>query len=290
MDMQGEQRIPAPREKVWEGLNDPEILKQCIPGCKSLDVNEDGGFDATVSAKVGPVKANFKGSVKLENINAPESYTITGEGKGGAAGFAKGGADVTLEEDGDETVLRYTVKAQVGGKLAQLGGRLIDSTAKKYATDFFKTFNDVVAGGQPAGEEEAKGAVDGAADAAPEVEPTPMPSHPSPMDKTTPADEPPAAPAQTAGAARPSEPVQSGANPHAEVDDGLKEAEPSKAPPGGAPGSESHVKSEAAKASNDAVDGAKESGSKPGLAGLSPLTWTVLVVVLVLVLLLAFSM
>jgi len=160
MDMQGEQRIPAPRQKVWDALNDPKVLQQCIPGCESLDVNEDGGFDALVSVKVGPVKAKFNGSVILENINAPESYTITGEGKGGAAGFAKGGADVSLEEDGSDTLLRYTVKAQVGGKLAQLGGRLIDSTAKKYAKDFFNTFTDIVAGGKAPPQAEAEAEVD----------------------------------------------------------------------------------------------------------------------------------
>jgi carbon monoxide dehydrogenase subunit G len=152
MEMHGEYRIPAPRETVWEALNDPEVLKACIPGCESLETNDVGGFDATVKAKVGPVKATFKGSVVLENVNAPESYTITGEGKGGAAGFAKGGADVKLVEDGAETVLTYTVNAQVGGKLAQIGGRLIDSTAKKYANDFFGKFVEIVtarAGGAP---------------------------------------------------------------------------------------------------------------------------------------------
>lgn len=146
MEMHGEYRIPAPRETVWAALNDPEVLKACIPGCEVLETTEDGGFDATVKAKVGPVKATFKGSVKLENVNAPESYTISGEGKGGAAGFAKGGADVMLKEDGADTILTYTVNAQVGGKLAQIGGRLIDSTAKKYANDFFGKFVEIVSG------------------------------------------------------------------------------------------------------------------------------------------------
>lgn len=146
MEMQGEYRIPAPRETVWAALNDPEVLKACIPGCEVLETTEDGGFDATVKAKVGPVKATFKGSVILENVNAPESYTISGEGKGGAAGFAKGGADVMLKEDGADTILTYTVKAQVGGKLAQIGGRLIDSTAKKYANEFFGKFVEIVSG------------------------------------------------------------------------------------------------------------------------------------------------
>lgn len=153
MDMQGKYRIPAKREMVWAALNDPEILKQAITGCESLDKTEDGGFEAVVKAKVGPVKATFKGVVRLENVNAPESYTIVGEGKGGAAGFAKGGADVSLAEDGEETILSYTVNAQVGGKLAQIGGRLIDSTAKKYATEFFNKFVDLV--GTTNGNEEA---------------------------------------------------------------------------------------------------------------------------------------
>jgi len=155
MDMQGEYRIPAPRETVWDALNDPEVLKACITGCQELNPTEDGGFEAKVKAKVGPVSATFTGVVKLENVNAPESYTIVGEGKGGAAGFAKGGADVSLAEDGGETVLTYTVNAQVGGKLAQIGGRLIDSTSKKYANEFFTKFVEIVserAGGDSAAE------------------------------------------------------------------------------------------------------------------------------------------
>jgi len=146
MEMNGEERIEAPRDKVWAALNDPEVLKQCIPGCQSLEKTSDTGFAATVKVKVGPVSANFKGDVALENINAPESYTISGEGKGGIAGFAKGSADVRLKEDGSDTLLSYAVKAQVGGKLAQMGSRLIDSTSKKLAGQFFSTFNDVVTG------------------------------------------------------------------------------------------------------------------------------------------------
>ncbi|HZD25875.1 MAG TPA: carbon monoxide dehydrogenase subunit G, partial [Alphaproteobacteria bacterium] len=126
MEMQGEYRIPAPREQVWNALNDPEVLKASIPGCNTLDKVSDNAFTATVTAKVGPVKAKFNGEVTLSDINPPESYTISGEGKGGAAGFAKGGADVKLEEAGSETILRYTVNASVGGKLAQIGSRLID--------------------------------------------------------------------------------------------------------------------------------------------------------------------
>lgn len=145
MDLAGEYRIAAPREAVWEALNDPEILKECIPGCKSLEKGENGELTATVVSKVGPVKATFKGEVRLENLNPPESYSIVGEGKGGVAGFAKGGADVKLTEDGDETVLAYEARAQVGGKIAQLGSRLIDSTAKKMANDFFGAFSEKVA-------------------------------------------------------------------------------------------------------------------------------------------------
>ena len=140
MDMTGEERIAAPRDAVWAALNDPEILKQCIPGCQSLEMKSPTELSAVVKLKVGPVSASFAGDVVLSNINAPESYTISGEGKGGIAGFAKGGADVTLTEDGDETILSYEVKAQVGGKIAQLGQRLIDGAAKSTADDFFKRF------------------------------------------------------------------------------------------------------------------------------------------------------
>ncbi|OCW57262.1 SRPBCC family protein [Hoeflea olei] len=146
MEMNGEERIAAPRQLVWEALNDPEVLKECIPGCQELEKTSDTDMSAVVKVKIGPVSATFNGEVMLENINAPESYTITGEGKGGIAGFAKGGADVRLAEDGAETVLSYDVKAQVGGKLAQLGSRLIDSTSKKLAGQFFAKFNEVVSG------------------------------------------------------------------------------------------------------------------------------------------------
>jgi hypothetical protein len=150
MDMTGQYRIPAPREQVWAALNDPAMLKASLPGCESLEKVSDHEFAATVIAKVGPVKAKFNGNVTLSNLNPPESYTISGEGKGGAAGFAKGGADVRLTEDGDITVLTYTAKADVGGKLAQLGSRLIDGTAKKMADEFFDNFSQQVAGPMPA--------------------------------------------------------------------------------------------------------------------------------------------
>jgi carbon monoxide dehydrogenase subunit G len=152
MDMTGEYRIAATREKVWAALNDPDVLRASIPGCQSLDKVSDNEFAARVVAKVGPVKSTFNGHVTLTNINAPESYTISGEGKGGAAGFAKGGADVSLKEESGETVLSYTAKADVGGKLAQLGSRLIDGTAKKMADEFFANFQQQVTVPAPAPE------------------------------------------------------------------------------------------------------------------------------------------
>ncbi|MGZ9723155.1 SRPBCC family protein [Rhizobium miluonense] len=144
MDMTGEERIAAPRDAVWTALNDPEILKRCIPGCQSLERVSPTELTATVKLKIGPVSASFNGEVKLSNINAPESYTISGEGKGGIAGFAKGGADVVLKEDGNETILQYEAKAQVGGKIAQLGSRLVDSSAKKLAQQFFADFTSAI--------------------------------------------------------------------------------------------------------------------------------------------------
>ena len=140
MDMTGEYRIPAPRDKVWAALNDPQMLKAALPGCESLEKVSDSEFAAVVVAKVGPVKAKFNGNVTLSDLKPPESYKIAGEGKGGAAGFAKGGAEVNLTEDAGATILRYTAKADVGGKLAQLGSRLIDGTAKKLADEFFDNF------------------------------------------------------------------------------------------------------------------------------------------------------
>ena len=140
MEMQGERRIPAPRQAVWEKLNDPEALKQCIPGCESVEKTSDTEFTAKVRAKVGPVSAHFTGKVTLTDLNPPQGYTISGEGQGGVAGFAKGSAKVALTEEDGDTVLRYGVQAQVGGKLAQIGSRLIDGTARKMADDFFSKF------------------------------------------------------------------------------------------------------------------------------------------------------
>lgn len=146
MDMNGSERIEAPVQTVWQALNDPDILRQCIPGCETLEKTSDTEMTATVALKVGPVKARFQGTVQLLNLDPPHSYTISGEGKGGMVGFAKGGADVALAEDGpDATLLTYVVKAEVGGKIAQLGSRLIDSTAKKLAAQFFADFTQKVA-------------------------------------------------------------------------------------------------------------------------------------------------
>ncbi|MBM3588868.1 MAG: carbon monoxide dehydrogenase subunit G [Alphaproteobacteria bacterium] len=151
MDMNGERRIPAPRQRVWDALNDPEMLKAAIPGCESVTKTADDAFEAKVAVKIGPMAAKFGGKVKLENIQAPASYTISGEGNGGAMGFAKGGAEVSLEETGpNETLLKFAVKAQVGGKMAQLGARLIDATAKQMSDQFFDRFAAAVAAAEPA--------------------------------------------------------------------------------------------------------------------------------------------
>jgi uncharacterized protein len=147
MQMNDSQRIPASKEKVWAALNDPEILKQCIPGCQALEMTSPTEMTATVVFKVGPVKATFGGKVTLSDLDPPNSYRISGEGSGGVAGFAKGGATVRLESESAEVTIRhYAVDAQIGGKLAQLGGRLIDSTAKKLAGEFFTSFGAVVGG------------------------------------------------------------------------------------------------------------------------------------------------
>jgi len=171
MELSDERRIAAPRERVWAALNDPEVLRRCIPGCQSLDKRSETEMDATVALKVGPVKATFQGSVTLQDLNPPESYVIVGEGKGGAAGFAKGRAEVTLLPEEGATLLCYAVRADVGGKIAQLGSRLMEGTARKLSGEFFEKFGAIVEEGEvPAAE-------------APEPE------------AATPAPEPPASPA-----------------------------------------------------------------------------------------------
>ena len=144
MQMQGERTINASRAEVWLALNSPEVLKACISGCDALERTSPTSFEATVTQKVGPVKARFKGVVELSDIVENESYTITGEGKGGAAGFAKGGAKIRLEDAGEGTLLVYQAEVRVGGKLAQLGSRLIGGFAKKMANDFFDRLQEAI--------------------------------------------------------------------------------------------------------------------------------------------------
>lgn len=145
MELSDEITINASKERVYAALNDPEILKQCIPGCDELIKHSDTELEALVVLKIGPVKAKFSGNVQLDTSGAPDAFSLTGQGNGGAAGHAKGGADVTLTAEGPEiTILRYDAKADIGGKLAQLGSRLIQSTAKKLAGKFFKSFAAIV--------------------------------------------------------------------------------------------------------------------------------------------------
>jgi carbon monoxide dehydrogenase subunit G len=145
MTMTGEVQLPATREVVWEKLNDTEVLKACIPGCEELTKNSDTEFQAVAVIKIGPVKARFKGKVQLSDLDPPNGYKISGEGEGGVAGFAKGGATVALTEKDGGTLLSYNVEAQIGGKLAQLGQRLVNGAAKKVADEFFKNFAGQVA-------------------------------------------------------------------------------------------------------------------------------------------------
>lgn len=149
MDMTGSRHIAASRQKVWAALNDPEILKQCIPGCESLEMQSPTDMTARVKLAIGPVKATFNGKVKLTDLDPSNGYKIVGEGSGGVAGYAKGSASVRLADEGDGTLMTYDVTADVGGKLAQLGGRLIDSTAKKLADEFFEKFTTLVGGALP---------------------------------------------------------------------------------------------------------------------------------------------
>lgn len=150
MDMTGERRIAASRETVWAALNNPDILKTSIPGCDSMEKESDTELKASAAVKVGPISARFTGKVQLLDLDPPNGYRIAGEGQGGVAGFAKGGATIALVADGADTVLKYDVKAQVGGKIAQLGARLIDATAKQMADAFFDRFAAQLAGPVPA--------------------------------------------------------------------------------------------------------------------------------------------
>jgi uncharacterized protein len=157
MDIVGQYRIQAPREVVWAALNDPEVLKRCIPGCKELEQRSPTELAAKVTLKIGPISATFTGAVTLEDLNPPAGYTIVGQGQGGAAGFAKGRAKVDLAEASEgETDLSYTAKAEVGGKLATLGSRLIQATSKKLADDFFSAFARELNGEEAATEPEKK--------------------------------------------------------------------------------------------------------------------------------------
>ena len=144
MEMTGEQLIHASQATTWAALNDPEILKACITGCESIEKTGDNEYTVLMTARVGPVSAKFKGKMTLSNIQAPNSYSIAFEGQGGVAGFAKGGAEVSLAPAGDDTKLSYTAKANVGGKLAQIGSRLVDAAANKVAGEFFTAFNEKI--------------------------------------------------------------------------------------------------------------------------------------------------
>lgn len=144
MEMSGEERIAATQQQTWAALNDPEILKACVPGCESIERIADNEYQVLMVARVGPVSAKFKGKLALSDLNPPNSYALAFEGQGGAAGFGKGSAQVQLAPEGDGTLLTYQVKASVGGKLAQIGSRLVDAAAKKISKDFFAAFNDKV--------------------------------------------------------------------------------------------------------------------------------------------------
>ena len=196
MKMNGEIRVPTDRETVWRALNDPEVLKECLPGCQEIEKTSDTEMTATLVIKVGPVKATFAGGVTLSDLDPPNGYTISGQGQGGAAGFASGEAKVRLVADGGETVVQYDVDAKVGGKLAQIGSRLIDSTAKKLSKQFFDSLAEKLGGGEEAEAEDA---------AKPEPEPG-APARPEPpADPAPPSPEPAAPPADAAQEGAPAE-------------------------------------------------------------------------------------
>jgi len=173
MDMTGERRIAAPRQLVWDALNDPDVLQASIPGCDKLEKLSDTQMKATAAIKIGPISARFSGAVQLSDIDAPNGYTISGEGQGGVAGFAKGGAKVKLEDDPAGTILRYEVNAQVGGKIAQLGARLIDATAKQMAEAFFDRFSAKVTAMIPPPPEPVSPSIAHTTAAAPQAHPPP---------------------------------------------------------------------------------------------------------------------
>ncbi len=186
MKMNGEIRVPTDRETVWRALNDPEVLKECLPGCQEIEKTSDTEMTATLVIKVGPVKATFAGGVTLSDLDPPNGYTISGQGQGGAAGFASGEAKVRLVADGGETVVHYDVDAKVGGKLAQIGSRLIDSTAKKLSKQFFDSLAEKLGGGEEAEAEDA---------AEPEPEPAAPPADAAQEGAPAEAAGPPLAPA-----------------------------------------------------------------------------------------------
>ena len=204
MKMNGEFRVPTDRETVWRALNDPEVLKDCLPGCQEIEKTSDTEMTATLVIKVGPVKATFAGGVTLSDLDPPNGYTLSGQGQGGAAGFASGEARVRLVEDGGETVVQYECDAKVGGKLAQIGSRLIDSTAKKLARQFFDSFAGKLGGGEEGGEDEAAVPASAAAEPPPEAAPAePAPSAPE-ASATDAGDAPaPAEPGEPTAAAPP---------------------------------------------------------------------------------------
>ncbi|NBC33448.1 MAG: carbon monoxide dehydrogenase [Alphaproteobacteria bacterium] len=170
MDMSGEYRIAAPRQDVWQALHDPAVLRQCIEGCETLEKRSETEMAGKMLARVGPVKARFEGTMTLSDVHPPERYTVSGEAKGGAAGFAKGRATITLLEEGSATLLKYDLHANVGGKLAQIGARLIAATAKKIADEFFSRFSGLVAPAEPVPAPVGEEAI--------ETEPLPPPARP----------------------------------------------------------------------------------------------------------------
>ncbi|MGB8365782.1 MAG: SRPBCC family protein [Rhizomicrobium sp.] len=181
MQMTGQQRIAARRQRVWQALNDPDTLRRCIPGCQSLEQESDTRLRATVEVKIGPIGARFNGAVTLSDLDPPNGYTITGEGQGGTVGFAKGGARVRLADDNGGTLLSYEVEAQVGGRLAQLGGPIIDATAKQLAAKFFQQFGKVVAPpAEAAAPAPPAGAMASAAPSGPRLAAPPSPAYAPP--------------------------------------------------------------------------------------------------------------